>query len=95
MTLLPWSTLVDSRSRVMVEGSQLLQSYPLALEQLDSTFSAESSAIDSSHSRVIGSLTLREESNSFGSRLQMSRGRQTGTLAVRVVATPLLFSVQL
>ena len=47
----------------LVEGSQLVQSYPLALVQLDSYFCAESSAVDSAHSRVIGSLTLHEESN--------------------------------
>ena len=31
----------------LVEGSQLLQSYPLALVQLDPTFGAESCAVES------------------------------------------------
>ena len=47
----------------LVEGSQLLQSNTLTHVQLDSSFSAESSAVDSAHSRVIGGLTLHEESN--------------------------------
>ena len=63
---------------ILMEGSQLLQSYPLALVQLDSNFSGESSAVDSAHSTsdVLVSYTMHSKNinstnHHYGSHLTL------------------------